>query len=68
MNGIFIFDLKCALCGYPKENVVRKDRVPSIEEFERCISRSVVDTCIVGENGNVDVTTPFPPKILPKRS
>jgi hypothetical protein len=67
MNGIVIFDLKCALCGYPKEQVVRKDWVSSIEELERCISRSVVDTCIVGENGSVDVTAPFPPKLLPKR-
>jgi hypothetical protein len=68
MNGIVIFDLKCVLCGHPKEQVVRKDWVSSIEEFERCISRSVVDTCIVGENGSVDVTDPFPPKLLPKYS
>jgi hypothetical protein len=64
MNGIVIFDLKCALRGYPKEQVVREDWVSSIEELERSISRSVVDTCIVGENGTVDVTIPFPPKLL----
>jgi hypothetical protein len=66
MNSIVIFDLKFTFRGYPEDQIVRKNRVVSVEKLARRISRSVMNVRIIGENGNVDVTGPFPPKRLSK--